>query len=81
MASQGATLALDVSDDQPAAGAGGLTEKLRALSLAGGDLPTLAGLANGDSRTELTAALKALGFKGLRTRQELEQELRAWQSA
>ena len=48
-----------------------LTEKLRELKLAGGDLPALGALAVSD-RTELTVALKSLGFKGLRTRQELE---------
>ena len=69
--------AVDVSDSAPA---DGLTERLRELTIAGGDLPTLGALATRD-RTELTAALKALGFKGLKTRNELEQDLKAWQAA
>jgi hypothetical protein len=48
------------------------------LRAAGGDVAQLAQLAH-VSRTELTGALKALGFKGLRTRQRLEEELKAWQ--
>ena len=57
----------------------GLSDALRELALAGGDLPALGALATGESRSELTTALKALGFKGLKTRQELEQQLREWQ--
>ena len=57
----------------------GLSDGLRELALAGGDLPALGALATGESRSELTTALKALGFKGLKTRQELEQQLREWQ--
>lgn len=66
--------AVDVSDGAPA---DGLSERLRELTLAGGDLPTLGALATRD-RTELTAVLKSLGFKGLKTRNELEQELKTW---
>ena len=57
----------------------GLSDALRELALAGGDLPALGALATGESRSELTTALKALGFKGLKTRQDLEQQLREWQ--
>lgn len=45
---------------------------------AGGDLRALAALAQGDERAELTAALKELGFKGLRTRSKIEAELKSW---
>ena len=46
---------------------------------AGGDMPSLAALARqSGARTELTAALKALGFKGLRSRQQIEAELKKW---
>lgn len=77
--SANATAALDVTDaPEPA---DGLTERLRDLTLAGGDLATLGALAVGESRTDLTTALKALGFKGLRTRQELEAELKTWHAA
>jgi hypothetical protein len=71
--------AIDVTDGSaPAAAADGLADKLRELEIAGGDLPALSQLANSGNRTDLTTALKALGFKGLRTRQELEGALKAW---
>ena len=72
--------AVDVSEDAPPESADGLTEKLRELKLAGGDLPSLGKLATSD-RTELTAALKELGFKGLGTRNKMEQDLKAWVAA
>ena len=71
---------VDVSDNAPPAVVDGLTAKLQELKLAGGDLPALAALAARD-RTELMAALKELGFKGLKSRNELEQDLKAWQAA
>ena len=74
------TSAVDVSDGTHH-GDDGLSAKLRELSLAGGDLAALGALAAGDSRTDLTTALKALGFKGLRTRQEMEAELKTWHAA
>ena len=66
-------VAVDVSDSQPA---DGITEKLRELTLAGGDLSRLGRL----SGAELTAALKELGFNGLKTRKAIESELQAWQA-
>jgi hypothetical protein len=63
--------AVDVSD----AGASMLSE----LRLAGGDVPRLAAMAkDARERSELTAELKRLGFKGLRTRQKLTEELKEW---
>ena len=59
----------------------GAASALQQLSLAGGDIPTLAALATGDSRSELTTALKALGFKGMRARVQMEAELKQWQAS
>ena len=70
--------AVDVTDTG-AASENGLSEGLQALSLAGGDLATLAALAAGESQsTELQMALKGFGFKGLATRKKLETELKAF---
>ncbi len=64
-----ATVDTDVDD--------GLSDTLRELSLAGGDLHALASLARSD-RTELTAVLKELGFKALGPRRRIETELQGW---
>lgn len=67
----------------PASSIDTLSEGVTELSLveeltqAGGDLSALVALAVGESRTELTAALKALGFKGLKKRVALEQQLKS----
>ena len=71
---------IDVTDDAPTQPADGLTDKLRELKLAGGDLQSLGALATKD-RTELTLALKSLGFKGLKTRNEMEKDLLAFAAA
>ena len=71
---------IDVTDDAPTQPADGLTDKLRELKLAGGDLQSLGALATND-RTELTLALKSLGFKGLKTRNEMEKDLLAFAAA
>ena len=47
------------------------------LTLAGGDIPTLAAL----SGAELAAALKDLGFRGLAQRKRLEACLSSWSAA
>ena len=70
----------DAKDGQSDPFSDGLSDGLRELALAGGDLRALGALATGESRPELTLALKALGFRGLKTRQELEQQLREWQA-
>jgi hypothetical protein len=60
----------------------GLSEGLRALSLAGGDLASLSALAVGESAsTDLALSLKQLGFKGLQTRKRLEADLKAYHAA
>ena len=59
-----------------------LSEGLRALSLAGGDLERLSTLAVGETAsTDLALSLKELGFKGLQTRKRLEAELKAYHAA
>ena len=62
--------AVDVSDSSE-------PSLLDELTAAGGDVKVLAQMAKVD-RTALTAKLKELGFKGLRTRQRLEAELKEW---
>ena len=48
------------------------------LKASGGDLRKLAGLARTGDRSALTNELKKLGYKGLRTRQALEAQLKKW---
>jgi hypothetical protein len=50
---------------------------LEELAHAGGDVNALALLAATGCRTELTAALKELGFRALGTRSKIEKELKA----
>lgn len=81
--------AVDVSDSSSRTGpaevtgtADDLSDGLRDLSLAGGDVNALAALAAGESAsTELGLALKGLGFKGLQTRKRLEADLRVYHAA
>jgi hypothetical protein len=56
-------------------GAAETRKLLEELSLAGGDMPALVALAKEQQRTELTAQLKQLGFKGLATRKKIEAGL------
>ena len=70
---------VDVSAEaQPPQNDDDASDLLQQLTLAGGDVASLANLAAGESRTELTAALKGLGFKGLQTRVRFEKELKAF---
>ena len=69
---------IDVSEVQPPPSDDDASDLLQQLTLAGGDVASLANLAAGESRTELTQALKGLGFKGLQTRVRLEKELKAF---
>jgi hypothetical protein len=50
---------------------------LEEVTRAGGDVRALAALVAEGNRTELTAALKALGFKALGPRNRIEKELKA----
>ena len=71
-----ATAAAAAAPADEAAASGALQSALAELTGAGGDLVRLVGLARCD-KSALTAALKDLGFRGLRKRQQLQKELEA----
>ena len=76
--SDGAAPAAADSAAADAAAAQPPAEPFDDIRQAGGDVMALWTLARQDNRSELSAQLKALGFKSLRARQRLEAELKAW---